>query len=103
MQKLIVKTFFHVNHAQKHFLEKISLWIIEKLHYIIDHLSDYLDIIKEPLGLTSDQNVESMYQYVDSVFKASKYNRKNALTEDCREKQHKAILQINSYAVNVVE
>lgn len=66
-------------------------------------ISDYLDIVKEHLGLTSDQNVESMHQYVDSVFKASKYTRKNALTQDCREKQRKAILQINSYAVNIIE
>lgn len=81
--------------------QNVKLTIPNKTHFIIDHLEDYFDTTKESLGETSDQTIEAMHSFVDKLMKKSMYHVKDTSKDIALEKQHRGILRINSYSVNI--
>ena len=52
---------------------KYSLSITPKLHILMDHVGDYIEMTGKPLGYISDQTVEKCHQLVNSRFEKSNY------------------------------
>lgn len=47
-----------------------------KVHIIIDHLGDYLDLTGKSLAYTSDQHIEATHQRIHRIERNSGYSRK---------------------------
>ena len=83
---------------------RVNLTIPNKIHFIIDHFSDYFEdplTGGEGLGTTTDQIIEHMHSYIDRTFKRSKYWVNDPTTTACATKQHQCILQINAFSVRM--
>ena len=82
--------------------DRVKLSWINKAHEIVDHFSDYFEhplCDGEALGTLSAQIIEHMHSYVDKAMKKSAYWIKDTTSTECAKKQHKAMLQINSFSV----
>ncbi len=79
---------------------QVKLTWSNKVHIIVDHISDYFDLTGETLFETSDQNVESMHAFMMRTFQSSKYWIKDPTSDKCAEMQQKGVNKINSYSVN---
>ena len=80
-------------------LKSTSQYLTKKIHFIIDHFSDYFDESQEALGTTSDQLIEAMHQYTDAMLRKSAYWVKDPTSVICGVKQHRGVLKINAYSV----
>ena len=68
-----------------------------KVHFLQDHLEDYLDMTGEGLGQVDDGVVEAMHQFLDKRMRVSNYVVKNLESEAHGEKKLKLVLHINGY------
>ena len=78
---------------------KYSLSITPKLHILMDHVGDYIDITGKPLGYVSDQIIEKCHQIVNSRFQKSNYYVKALDNDTHGENLLKGILHVNTYNI----
>ena len=68
-----------------------------KVHFLQDHLEDYLDMTGKGLGQGEDGVVEAMHQFLDKRMRISNYVVKNLESKAHGEKKLKLVLHINGY------
>ena len=78
---------------------KYSLSITPKLHILMDHVGDYIEMTGKPLGYISDQTVEKCHQLVNSRFEKSNYYVKCLESDIHGENLLKGIKHMNTYAI----
>ena len=79
--------------------EKFNVSVTNKVHVIIDHLSDYLGSNKATLRKTTDQTIECTHSKLDQYLKERNYFRKNLNGKAFGERLLKGILAWNSYSI----
>ena len=79
--------------------EKFNVSVTNKVHVIVDHLSDYLSSNKTTLRKTTDQTIECTHSKLDQYLKERNYFRKNLNGKAFGERLLKGILAWNSYSI----
>ena len=74
--------------------EIFGITIPNKVHFLQDHLEDYLDITGESLADVDDGVVEAMHQYLDKRMSLSNYWVKNLESEAHGKKKLRLVLHM---------
>ena len=78
---------------------KYSLSITPKLHIMIDHVPDYIEMTGKPLGYISDQTIENAHQLVNRRMERSNYYVKAIDSDVHGENLYKGIMHVNTYNI----
>ena len=83
--------------------EEYRLSWINKVHFMVDHFQELLEVEKTGLGQNSDQNIECMHSFTYREMKRGGYWTIVSTSDRCGEKQHEGVLKINAYSVKLEE
>ena len=76
--------------------------ITNKVHIIVSHLEDYLNLTNRPLGKCSDQVIERIHQELHQRFTYSNYLMKDLTHPNFLVKFEKGLMHFNAYNVNML-
>ena len=79
--------------------KKFGVTIPNKWHYVIEHVSEYIDDNNLSLGRTSDQVIESTHQHTNKLFTRSKYHVKDISSPAHKKGLKNGVNHYNSYNV----
>ena len=96
----VIKSFENAYMCLK---EKFNISITNKVHIIIDHLSDYLKENKTTLRSTTDQTIESTHSKLDKFLRRHGYFRKDPDSSTSGKKLLDGICAWNAYVLGDTE
>ena len=77
----------------------LGVHLTNKIHIIISHFGQYIELTGRAIGHASDQTVEAAHAAMNRRMRDSKYWVKNVESKIHGKKMHRCILHFNSYNI----